>query len=73
MVNRSEDERTAAGTLALARGVRVLIIESPYYAEINGHLLASTLTVLADNGCDADRVALGGKGQSTGGCGLPLI
>ncbi|HEX5667056.1 MAG: 6,7-dimethyl-8-ribityllumazine synthase [Hyphomicrobium sp.] len=60
MVDRSEDERTAAGTLALARGVRVLIIESPYYAEINGHLLASTLTVLADNGCDADRVSVAG-------------
>ena len=60
MVDRSEDERTAAGTLRLARGARVLIIESPYYAEIHSYLLTSALKVLADNGCDADRVSVAG-------------
>lgn len=38
----------------------MLIIESPYYAEINGHLLAAALSVLAENGCDADRVSVAG-------------
>jgi 6,7-dimethyl-8-ribityllumazine synthase len=61
MADRSDTEKTlAAGDQELARGVRILIIESPYYAEINGHLLAGALHVLAENGCDMDRVAVAG-------------
>lgn len=44
----------------MARGVRILIIESPYYAVINAHLAAAALTVLADHGCHCDRVAVAG-------------
>jgi len=60
MVDRSEDERAAPGGRDLAQGVRVLIIEAPYYAEINGHLLAGALHVLAENGCDYDRLPVAG-------------
>jgi 6,7-dimethyl-8-ribityllumazine synthase len=60
MADRSEDEHLASNAPPLARGVRVLIIESPYYAEINGHLLAGALAVLAENGCDATSVAVHG-------------
>lgn len=60
MVDRSEVERAAAGAQVMARGVRVLIIESPYYAEINELLCTSVVTVLADNGCSYDRVPVTG-------------
>ncbi len=60
MVDRSEPERTAAGSVKLARGVRVLIIESPYYADINRQLLDGALAVLTDNNCRTDRVAVAG-------------
>jgi 6,7-dimethyl-8-ribityllumazine synthase len=60
MADRSEDEQLATNAPPLARGVRVLIIESPYYAEINGHLLAGALAVLAENGCDATCVSVYG-------------
>jgi 6,7-dimethyl-8-ribityllumazine synthase len=60
MVDRTENETTAAGLLRLARGVRILIIESPYYAEINGHLVTAALAVLADHGCRSDRVSVAG-------------
>jgi 6,7-dimethyl-8-ribityllumazine synthase len=60
MVDRSDSERTAAGSVKLARGARVLIIESPYYADINAQLLKSAQAVLAENGCRAERVAVAG-------------
>jgi 6,7-dimethyl-8-ribityllumazine synthase len=61
MAERAERERTAAGDgTELARSVRILIIESPYYAEINGHLLAGALHVLAENGCNFERFAVAG-------------
>jgi 6,7-dimethyl-8-ribityllumazine synthase len=60
MADRSEDEQLALNAPPLARGVRVLIVESPYYAEINGHLLAGALAVLAENGCDATCVSVYG-------------
>jgi 6,7-dimethyl-8-ribityllumazine synthase len=60
MADRSQNEQLAANAPPLARGVRVLIIESPYYAEINGHLLDGALAVLAENKCDAGRVSVYG-------------
>lgn len=60
MADRTVDEHLTAKSPPLARGVRVLIIESPYYAEINGHLLAGARAVLAENGCDATRVSVHG-------------
>jgi 6,7-dimethyl-8-ribityllumazine synthase len=60
MADRTEIEQLSASTSPLARGVRVLIIESPYYAEINGHLLDGALAVLAQNNCDARRVSVYG-------------
>jgi 6,7-dimethyl-8-ribityllumazine synthase len=61
MVERAERERTAADNGSeLAQGARILIIESPYYAEISGHLLAGALHVLAENGCDFDRLSVAG-------------
>lgn len=60
MVDRPQEEKTAAVALQLARGVRILVIESPYYAEINGHLLTAALAVLTDHGCHFDRVAVAG-------------
>ncbi len=60
MVDRSDTERMASGFVKLARGARVLIIESPYYADINAQLLESAQAVLAENGCRAERVAVAG-------------
>lgn len=60
MVDRTDNERTAAGALTLARGARVLIIGSPYYADINRMLLDGAMAVLTENGCRADRMAVAG-------------
>ncbi len=60
MADRTSDERSGAGSLQLARGARVLIIEAPYYADISAHLLAGAQNVLASNSCRADRVLVAG-------------
>jgi 6,7-dimethyl-8-ribityllumazine synthase len=60
MVDRTDNERTAAAALTLARGARVLIIGSPYYADINRMLLDGAMAVLTENGCRADRMAVAG-------------
>ena len=61
MAERSKSERASTdGGLMLARGARILILDSPYYAEINGHLLASAKTVLEEQGCTFDRVSVAG-------------
>jgi 6,7-dimethyl-8-ribityllumazine synthase len=61
MAERAEGERaTSAGGPDLARGVRILIVESPYYAEINDQLLAGARHVFEENGCDFDRLSVAG-------------
>ncbi len=46
--------------MALAQGAHLLIIESPYYADVTQELIAGAIAVIEDNAGSYDRVAVPG-------------
>lgn len=61
MAERSSMERaTADEGVMLARGARLLIIQSPYYADIATQLMAGARRIVDEAGCEAETVTVAG-------------
>lgn len=60
MTRRQSHDAPPAGELTLARNVRILLLEAPYYPRVMEPLVAGALGVLREHDCKGDRFAVPG-------------